>query len=218
MQKKGLIIGIVIAIVIVLIVVGVIVFMNLNKGESNNEAKEEESVAEEKVDFLNDNDSYFIMIDGKKYLAGDKISDLSDAGYVLRESDRDVDIPANKYMIGAGYIQTSENKNSFSVTPYNTTDSSIKVSEAVIGGITLDSYNTQYDEKLAEIEVYGGIKLGSTMDEIKQVFGEPSSSTEGTTSTTYRYESEETYRNYRFTFDEEGKLSGISWQNLVFEE
>lgn len=34
----------------------------------------------------------------------------------------------------------------------------------------------------------------------------------------YRYESEETYRSYKFTFNENGEVSNIQWQNLVFNK
>lgn len=125
-------------------------------------------------------------------------------------------------MIGAGSMMNSENKNIFDVTPFNTKDSAIKVSEAVIGGIDISYVSAKHDEKSANFEVYGGIKLGSTEEEVKNVFGEPSLVSESTvldsTYKTYRYESEETYRKYIFTFNEEGKVSNIQWQNLVFNE
>lgn len=220
MKKKNLIIGIVIAIAVI-IIVGVIIVLVSNNKDNNEDSAKTTNMAEQTdktTNFIDDNDSYFILIDGKKFFAGDKISDLSTVSYNLKKSEADVEVPANKYMIGAGQMMTTDDKRSFNVTPYNSTNSSIKVSEAVIGGVSLSYDNIQYDEKLAKIELYGGIKLTSTMEEVKEVFGEPSSVTEGTTSTRYSYESEETYRNYNFTFDKEGKLYGISWQNLVFNE
>lgn len=220
MKNKNAIIGIVIAIAVIIIVGIIIAVISTNKGNNENSASTTNIAGQtDKItNFIDDNDSYFILIGGKKFSAGDKISALSSVGYKVKESDANVEVPANKYMIGAGQMLTSEDKRSFHVTPYNPTSSSSKVSEAVIGEVSLSYDNTKYDKKLAEIEVYGGIKLTSTMEEVKKVFGEPSSVTEGSTSTTYRYESEETYRNYKFIFDKEGKLSGIAWQNLVFNE
>lgn len=235
MKNKGLIIGIIIAVsvffiigAILAVVFGLKVINNLSSNKNleditNITDKTEETTTEQDenkkaTNILDDNDSYFILVNGKKFYAGDKISDLKSVNYTISNNEIDEDVPAKKYLIGAGQMVTSENKRSFDVIPYNPSTSSVKVPEAVIGGITIDEYETRYDENLAKIEVYGGIKLGCTIDEVKKVFGEASSVTEGKTSTTYRYESDETYRSYRFTFNEEGKVSSIYWQNLVFNQ
>ena len=42
------------------------------------------------------------------------------------------------------------------------------------------------------------------------------SKNEGTGYTTYRYKSEEVYRNYTIRFDENNVVDSIEWQNLVF--
>ena len=120
-------------------------------------------------------------------------------------------------MIGAGHMKTSDNKSSFDVTPYNITDSSVKVPDSVIGGFDISDFELRYNPKLSEIEVYGGIKLGSTEEELKDAFGEPSSVTDLDTSKTYYYESTDVYRDYKFTI-KEGKVTSIEWQNLVFNE
>lgn len=170
---------------------------------------------EEKVNFINNNASYFVIIDGKKFIAGDKISSLSKVGYNLKTSEAALSLSANKYMIGAGNMVNSASKNIFDVTPFNTKSSSIKVADAVIGGIDIDYYYAKNDKKAANFEVYGGIKLGSTKEAVKKAFGEPSSEI-GTN--VYKYESDETYRSYKFTFDDEEKVSEIVWQNLVFNK
>lgn len=220
MKKKGMIIGIVIVIAVIIVVGAIIVLVSNNKDNNEDSSKTTNMTGQtdKTTNFIDNNDSYFILIDGKKFFAGDKISDLSTVNYNLKKSEADIEVPANKYMIGAGQITNTKDKTSFYVTPYNPSNSSIKVSEAVIGGVSLSYDNIKYDEKLAEIELYGGIKLTSTMEEVKKVFGEPSSITTGTTSTTFKYRSEETYRDYTFNFDKEGKLHGIAWQNLVFNK
>lgn len=171
----------------------------------------------EKVNFIDSNKSYFIIIDGKKFYAGDKISALEKVGYSLRASEKYEELPANKYMIGAGHMLNSDNKNIFDVTPFNTKGSSIKVSEAVIGGIDLSYVTAKNDSKASDFEVYGGIKLGTSEAKVKEVFGEPSMVTDSIAKV-YRYESEETYRSYKFTFNENGEVSNIQWQNLVFNK
>lgn len=182
-----------------------------SQNQNNNEVNE-------KVDFINDNKSYFVMIDGKKYSAGDQISDLAEVGYHLRDREKDEEVPANKYMIGAGYMQNDSNKTVFSVTPFNIESSAVKISDAIIGGFSLGESYAKNDERSASFEVYGGIKLGADMEEVKSVFGEPSNTSETTNSIVYRYESSQVYRNYKFTFNKENKVTDISWQNLVFNK
>lgn len=191
-----------------------ITIVGCGKKEDNNTQNNGENNTQ--VDFINDNKSYFVSIDGKKYYAGDAIASLNEVGYHLREREQNEEVPANKYMIGAGYMQNDANKTVFHLTPFNTKDSAVKITDAIIGGFTLSESYAKSDERSANFEVYGGLKLGSTMEEVKSVFGEPSDTTEGSTYIVYRYESSEVYRNYKFTFDKENKVKDISWQNLVF--
>lgn len=122
-------------------------------------------------------------------------------------------------MIGAGYIQTADKKTSFYVTPYNTESSAVKVPDTSIGGFDLDEDNLKYDSKLADVEVVGGLKLGSSLDDVKKVFGETEEIYEGTNYDQYTYKSKEVYRNYEFKFSkDEKKVIEIKWKNLVFDK
>lgn len=189
-----------------------ITIVGCGKKEDNNTQNDNNK----QVDFINDNQSYYVSIDGKKYFAGDKIASLTEVGYHLRDREQDEEVPANKYMIGAGYMQNDENKTVFHVTPFNIESSAIKIIDAIIGGFSMGDSYAKKDERSANFEVYGGIKLGADMEEVKSIFGEPSNTTETTNSVVYRYESSEVYRNYKFTFNKENKVTEISWQNLVF--
>ena len=161
--------------------------------ENNSNVKEEQK---ESKDPVNDNDSYYFIYDGKTE-----------------------DVPANKYMIGAGYIQTADKKTSFYVTPYNTESSAVKVPDTSIGGFDLDEDNLKYDSKLADVEVVGGLKLGSSLDDVKKVFGETEEIYERSNYDQYTYKSEEVYRNYEFKFSkDEKKVIEIKWKNLVFNK
>lgn len=168
------------------------------------------------ADFINNNKSYYIMIDGEKFYAGDEIANFSEVGYELEEDAKDLGLESDTYMIGTIYMENEAGESIFDITPFNDGKSTVKVSEAFIGGIRLNEYDAKDDERAAAFEVYGGIKLGSTMDEVKDVFGEPGMTSEGETYTVYRYESDETYRGYIFTFNEEGKVKTIEWTNLVY--
>lgn len=221
MKKKILSIGLIIAIL------GVTLFMLTGCGnnednldENNNE---ENSVATEKVNAIDNNDNYYVIIKGTKFNAGDKISDVSKVG--LKQDSRALDekISKNTYMIGAGRIYDSNNKSVCNLTPYNSTESTITVADSVIGGLEVGDY--QYDkisdEILAlDVEVAGGIKLGSSYEDVVKVFGETDNIYESDSLgyKKYNYKSEETYRSYEFTIDKDGKVSRIYWQNLVFND
>lgn len=189
-----------------------------NKDDEKEKDENSKGKTEETVNFIDNNKSYFIMIDGDKFYAGDKIEKLSNVGYNVKSSEASQDIPANKYMIGAGSMMNSEDKRIFSVTPFNTNNSPTKVSDAVIGGIDISYSSAKNDDKSANFEVYGGIKLGSTEEEVKKVFGEPTSVYEGSNYKSYKYESDEVYRSYDFRFNADGKVSDIEWKNLVFNK
>lgn len=181
----------------------------------------EKSKNNEEVSVLDNDKNYFISINGEKYYAGDKIEDFENEDLAIKSSEGKEELPANKYMIGAGSIQNEDGETIFRVTPYNTKNSKIKVSEAVIGGVTIGGLYADYDELKElgiKIEVYGGIKLGSTEEEVKKVFGEPESEYEGKNFKTATYDSKETYRKYEFKYDEDGKVTTIEWQNLVFNK
>lgn len=209
--------------IIILALIGVLCFAlvgcdNDEKNNVSNDKGSEEATDKqtENLDFINDNDSYFIIIDGKKFYAGDKIADLSSVGYNLKPQEATEEIPANRFIIGAGRMVNSAGQSSFSTTPFNKTSSSIQISDSVIGGINIQYIWVKDDEKSLNFEIYGGIKLGSTAEEVKKVFGKPSSIHEFDVSKKYTYKSEEFQRDFEFDFDEEDKVSTIKWTNMAF--
>ncbi len=211
--------------IVAILAVSLFGFTGCGSKDENNDKKEEKNSTsteekKESKDPINDNDSYYFIYDGKKFKAGDKISEIvNETGLALREKEKDEEVPANKYMIGAGYIQNSDKKTVFYVTPYNTESSATKILDTHIGGFDLDESNVKYESKLADVEVAGGIKLGSTLDDVKKVFGETTEIYEGTNYNQYTYKSEEIYRSYVFKFSkEEGKVIGITWKNLVYND
>lgn len=238
MKKKILI---TIAVIAVIAVLGITVFMLTGRGNSQEnanqnheeeslgateevrEAEEEVSETEEVVGGTDNNDNYFVKIKGEEFKVGDKISDLSKVGL---KQDPDVlteTLPGNKYMIGAGTIYDENDEDVCDITPYNPTDEDITLEDAVIGGFEVgeSDYTRISEEILAlDVEVVGGIKLGSSYEDMVAVFGETDDmyESEALGYKVYTYESEEVYRSYEFTVDKDGKVSKIKWQNLVFDE
>ena len=220
MKNKNLIIGVIVVLVLAVVVVFAVYTNNKDNSNSKEENKESE-VATKEEKAIDNNENYFIIINGEKFNVGDKFSELSKVN--LKQDSRVLNekVAKNTYMIGAGSIYNSNDKIVCNMTPYNPTDSTITIAESVIGGVKIGEY--QYD-KISEdvlslnIEVCGGLKLGASYDDVKNIFGETDDTytAEKLGYTTYTYKSEEIYRNYEFTIDKDGKLSQIRWQNLVY--
>lgn len=183
-----------------------------NKDENKNTPKEIDKTPIN----INDSKSYFFVVKGKKYYSGDKISDLTSSEFTFNKTGSEKEIPVNGYLIGGGSVQNSDKHTVFSVTAYNNTKEKIKGSDAVIGGFNLDKYG--YDYLSGDIEIFGGITIGTSIDDVKAVFGEPSKKTEETqySGPSYTYDAEARYREFVFNFDKEGKVKSLSWRNFNF--
>jgi len=181
-----------------------------NAGQASNEAEEE-------ANFINKNDSYYFIYDGKKFNVGDAISSVESVGLKLRDAEKNESVKANTYMIGAGYIQSADSKSEFHITPYNDTADKVLIPQTKIGGFNLDGDNLKNDPKLENVQIYGGIKIGSSEEDVKKVFGEPSSIYDGSSWKTYTYKSDEVYRSFEFRI-KDGKVIYMGWQNLVYND
>jgi hypothetical protein len=173
---------------------------------------------------IRDNNLYFVKIGEKTYKVGAKIADLEKDGYTMSDKRRDETLPSNRYSMDTD-MKNADGKTLFQVKALNTGTSKVKYAEAELGGFTVGSYNTSKieAETLAlNIEVYGGIKLGDTYNDIVKVFGEPDFKHVSEKSeflpeyTTYKYSSG--YRGYEFIVDDGGKISQISWNNYDYNE
>ena len=173
---------------------------------------------------IRDNNLYFVKIEDQTYKVGAKIADLEKAGYIMSDKRRDEELPSNRYSMDTD-MKNADGKTLFQVKALNTGTSKVKYAEAELGGFTVGSYNTSKieAETLAlNIEVYGGIKLGGTYEDIVKAFGEPEFSHKNEKSDllpeymTYKYSSG--YRGYEFIVDDGGKISQISWNNYNYNE
>lgn len=88
----------------------------------------------------------------------------------------------------------------------------LPVTECLIGTITLDDYDAK---KGGTLTVAGGITLGDTTEAVEAAFGTPGDTYEGSSSTTYTYESA-SYCHTKFTFDvETGLVTKIEIRNFT---
>ena len=173
---------------------------------------------------IRDNNLYYVKIDGKTYKAGAKIADIEKAGYTMSDKRRDEMLPAQRYSMDND-MKNSDGKTVFQTKALNTGSEKVKYAEAELGGFTIGSFNTSEiaEETLAlNIEVYGGLKLGGSYDDIVNALGEPDFSFDHEGSDllpaykTYKYSSG--YRGYEFIVDDGGKISQISWNNYDYNE
>ena len=167
---------------------------------------------------LEDSSAYYFIVEGTKYKAGDKISKLTENGFKQSKTGAEKEIPANGYLIGGGSILNSDNKTIFDVTPINTTKEKIKGSEGQIGSFSLDKYG--YEKLSGKAEIYGGITIGSSIEDVEDVFGNPTTKTDATqyAGPTYTYTAKAAYRSFTFRFNKDGKLESMRWQNYTFDK
>ena len=113
---------------------------NKEENTQKNEVIEETNRAEENTVNNNQNTSksYYFAVNGKKYFAGDKISDLASSEFTLNKTGSEKELAANGYLIGGGAVLNSDNKTVFNITPFNNTKEKIKGADAFIGGFSLN--------------------------------------------------------------------------------
>lgn len=221
MKNKILSLGLVVS-----ILVSMFALTGCGKSDDNNEKKDDKKeVAEEKFS-IDNNDCYYVKINGTKFKAGDKISSVSSVGLKQKEKNLSTSIPKNRYLLSQAVIDSNE-KEICEFIPLNDTEDKITVADAVIGGFEVGTYNYK---KIAQetleysIEIYGGIKLGASYDDMVKVFGEPDFKHETQANeqlkmeayTTYKYS--KGYKAFEFIVDDSGKISQIEWNNYSFNE
>ena len=197
-------------------------------GSNNVENKVNNVKKEVSIDDILDNkNNYFVKINGVKLTVGDKVSDVLKTGYTMKDKDLAETVPSNRYLLGKSVIGKEEYRAVFRITPLNLTNSTVTVKDSSIGGFEVGEvdYDKIYSEILGmDIEIYGGLKLGSTYEDMVKVFGtdytfydaNPESNSDKLTYTVYKYE--KSYKGFEFTFDKNGKLSNIEWRNYDYNE
>lgn len=195
--------------------------------EENGEAKSGSKTETKKTYSIKENETFYFKVNGKTFKAGDKVTDLSKADLKLKPKYEDESIPKNRYLMSKPVIDKDE-KEVFDIIPINLTDDKIVAKEATIAGIEIGDYNTSKvsEETLAlDFEVVGGLKLGSSYEDMVKVLGEDYYKTEFEAKespvkmpayTVYKYSSG--YKGYEFIIDDSGKVSEIKWNNYSYDE
>ena len=215
-SNVGLIIAIIAAALVIAggVVAAILLINNANKGGDG-----DQEIAQDISEPYKNDKAYFIKIDGKVFTNQSKIKDLGKVGYNYNSRVEDQNVPAGKYMImiGGGSVSNSDKGTSFSITPYNDGSESVKFPEAKLGKVTITTSTiAKAQAEYEKMEVYGGIHLGSTREDVIKAFGEPTDSHEYNNYNGGKYEKiefqDKTWKEYEFKI-EEGKVTEIVWTN-----
>lgn len=183
-----------------------------SSSEAEEVASQDDSEEAAPMDNLfDDNSIYFVVIDGQQFRVGDMASDVVAAGYEMFEPDSTLEAGQFDEAIMA---PPGEAGTSFFLCVYNPTDAAIPYSEAVIGGFSIISGGLDVDA-----EVYGGLRIGSTREEVESAFGVPDRNASGEVSDDkYNFRSSDLEKLYRFVFDENGIVERIRWRNVTYNK
>lgn len=166
---------------------------------------------------ITSNDAYYFVINGVKYTAGSPMSSLSTSGYHLNKTGAEKDLQPNGYLITGDAMLNSDNSTCFYCTPFNSSKETVKGQDATIGGFSIDDYSMKKIN--GTVEITNGITIGTSLDDIVAIFGEPTSKTDATeyNGPTYSYSVSGQYKSFTFRFDKENKLTSMRWQDFIFQ-
>ncbi len=219
-NKNNSLIVIIISIIVAL-VAGVVVYFIVrgNGGESGNNnggsSQEEQSFANP----ADEDAAYIINIDGKTFTYKNKLKDLEGVGLYVSDSVKDETVKAGKYVImfAGGRLSNTEKNISLRFMPYNDGTEDVKLPDAKLGTVTVSlDTNEAKNDIYSQWTFYGGIHLGSTEEELLEVYGEPYDKSEsenykGEMKTTYKFRGS-SYQNFEFAVID-GKVTEMSWTN-----
>lgn len=110
------------------------------------------------------NSIYDVFIDGKKFTAPFKVSELVAAGYKIRESTVD------KVTRGVdNIVYYTDRDDGMIVVNLGSLEPECEINDAYIIDILADNMNTE----TTKLSVYGGISFDSTKEDVAAVYGEP---------------------------------------------
>ncbi|MBR2744324.1 MAG: hypothetical protein IKE01_03390 [Clostridia bacterium] len=168
---------------------------------------------------INNKDIYYVEINGKKFTTDSKVKEIETLGFTQNKAAAEKDLPKNNYLIGGGYFQNSDSRTVFSVTPVNTNAETVKSAEATIGGFSIDKYYS--DNLKGSVSVCNGITMGTSMEDVEAVFGEPTEKdmreAYESLGIKYTYKAS-SYKYYEFEFDKQTKtVNKITWRFFDFK-
>lgn len=150
---------------------------------------------------INDMSRYAISFEEGSVSVYDKVSNLSLYGYTMSAEDANKNVEAQSRV--DNLLLTKGDAGDMKISVLNRGDSEAKANECVLVGVEFS---------MDGISVYGDIKIGSTVNDVKSVFGEPSNVTATENGGVMRYEESSSESNYYEFTIKDGKVSNIKWQ------
>lgn len=191
-----------------------------NKTDDSEDKKEKKvsEIDKTPVDYKN-KDSYYFVVDGKKFTIDTKLSEITEkTGFTQDSAAIEKDVPSKNYLIGGGYFHNAKKRTVFSVMPINLGSESVKTPETTVGGFSITKYN--YEELDETIEICNGITIGTSMDDVVAVFGEPTEKDmrEDYENLGIKYTYKDgAYKYFEFEFDKQTKVvTNITWRYFNF--
>ena len=163
------------------------------QGNQNDKQQEKSEIAEDKKEQADENKdrnkdiekaetveglsddlySFQFSLDGKVYTLPCEFKELQDNGWEIEDYTEDFKLAPNQYSIGT-YI--TKDGISLSTGFINFSKNEVTLDQCSIGEISIDEY---LEDKHADFSIAKGIKVGSTREDVKAAFGEPTESYEG---------------------------------------
>lgn len=107
---------------------------------------------------------YDVFIDGKKFTTPFKVSELSEAGYKIREST------VGKVTRGVdNIVYYTDRDDGMIVVNLGSYEPECEIDDAYVIDILADNMNTE----TTKLSVYGGVSFDSSKEEVAAVYGEP---------------------------------------------
>lgn len=130
---------------------------NTSDNPSEASAVSEAESKSDAVTLSNNKFSYECVLNGKLIKLPCSVSDIEACGYTISETDRTFEMESE---INFTVDMTTE-KNKISVQIYNANLETKPLEECSVVGITVDD----------NIELYGGLKVGTTFEEVEKIYG-----------------------------------------------
>ena len=183
-----------------------------DEDDEDDEEEEDDSLSETAYSYTS-NDAYFVKINGKKYNFNNTLSEVENSGFKLSSAAKEKTVKSGQYLIliGSG-TRLTKGDAGISYTPYNDGSSTVSISDAKLGSISVNSTTLESAQSvLKKITFNGGIHLGSTVAQLKKAFGEPTKLDQASYGDTYEYKAS-TYKKFTYKV-KDGVVTEISWTN-----
>ncbi len=179
------------------------------KSEESSEKKETDKSKSSSSKISDDIYDYEVLLDGDVFKLPVKLSKFEEAGWKTDEDLTEAIDPDN-----STYAFFTKGDQEVDIEIYNNSMNVLPAKECQIVGISSANYD---QENRADLEIAKGIKVGSTMEEVTEAFGEPTEIDTYKTDTSYIYSTGEN-KDVEIMFEDSEKVTNISVTKIGSKE